>query len=106
MGKDYQGPAFYNQKPVDICYLSDAYDHLCRSVTLEIGIDDVSANNAHLIKEAVVASQEQAKVPLTIKIYERKGQYSSNFQDTQMKINPESFVRNLHLPFSYEIKLG
>lgn len=106
MGKDYTGPAFYNQKPVDICYLGDAYEHLCKSVTLTMSVDDASSNSAHLIKEAIMASQEQAKVPLLLKIYERHGKYHANFQNTQVKINPETFVRKLCLPFNYEIVLG
>ena len=105
MGRDYQGPAFYNQKPVEICYLPDAYEHLCKSVKLSIGIDDVSPNSAHLIKEAIMAAQEQAKVPLLMTVYERQGKYHANFQNVQQKINPELFIRNLHLPFEYQLKL-
>ena len=105
MGRDYTGPAFYNQKPVDICYLPDAYEHLCKSLTLNIGIEDVSSNSAFLIKEAIASSQEQAKVPLTLVIYERNGKYNTKFHNALVKINPELFVRNLHLPFNYDIKL-
>ena len=105
MGRDYQGPAFYNQKPVEICYLPDAYEHLCKSVKLSISIDDVSSNSAHLIKEAIMAAQEQAKVPLLMTVYERQGKYHANFHNVQQKINPELFIRNLHLPFEYQLKL-
>ena len=105
MGKDYTGPAFYNQKPVDICYLGDAYEHLCKGVQLKISIDDVSPNSAYLIKEAMMAAQEQAKVPLGVLIYERDGKYHTKFQNLQQKINPELFIQNLHLPFDYQLKL-
>ena len=106
MGKEYTGPPRYNQKPVSMCYLADAYEHLCKSVTLCMSIDDVSSNSAFLIKEAIVAAQEQAKVPLTLAIYERDDKYCAKFHNLQVKINPELFVRNLRLPFNYELKLG
>ena len=105
MGKDYTGPTRYNQKPVAICYLADVYEHLCKSVTLNMSIDDVSSNSAYLIKEAITASQEQAKVPLILCVFERENSYSAKFHNLQVKINPEKFVENLHLPFNYELKL-
>ena len=71
-----------------------------------MSIDDVSSNSAFLIKEAIVAAQEQAKVPLTLAIYERDDKYCAKFHNLQVKINPELFVRNLRLPFNCELKLG
>ncbi|MCQ2272355.1 MAG: DNA polymerase III subunit alpha [Bacteroidales bacterium] len=105
MGKGYDGPKFYNQKPLSLCYLADAYDHLCNSVTLEMSVNDVSISSAYLIKEAIEKSQEQAKVPFFVKIFDGNEKYSTAFGNVSLKINAEAFMAALHLPFDYKIKL-
>ncbi|MCQ2265921.1 MAG: DNA polymerase III subunit alpha, partial [Bacteroidales bacterium] len=105
MGKDYQGEPFYNQKPVEICFLNEAYGHLCKGVNLQMNVLDVSAESAQLIKQALDSAQEQAKVPFTLIVDEKDKKYKTKFDNSQLRINPELFVRNLKLPFDYKLTL-
>lgn len=108
MGKDYTGEPFYNQKPIEICYLSDAYGHLCKGVVMQMDILDATANSANQIKQALESAQVEAKANFTLVINEKDKKYKTKFANSQLKINPEVFVKsleNMKLPFDYQLTL-
>ncbi|MEG2070867.1 MAG: hypothetical protein RR034_05785, partial [Bacteroidales bacterium] len=102
-GKDYQGEPSFNVKPVEIIYLNDSYERLCRAANLVIGINDISPNIAYLIQEAVEKSQ--GKIPLTVKIVESNGVFFTEFINLTLKIDPEKFIKNLKLLIDYKLEL-
>lgn len=93
----------YDLKPVDIFYLEEAYDKLCKSVSLIIGIGDVSRPLANQL----LAQLEQFKgdTPFNLRIMEEGGVFYSDFGNFAVKINPERFVRNFKLPEHVQYKL-
>ena len=106
MGKDYKGEPQYKYKPVETFYLQDGYSHLCKKINLVMNIDYVSSNSAYLIRDAIKASQGENMVPFSLTVTEKMEKYKSDFHNIQVKVDPEIFVKNLHLPFYYEIKLS
>ncbi len=103
-GKDYEGPKSYDLKPVDIFYLNEGYEKLCKSVMLTLSIENLTANTAYLIKEA--AEKSPGNTPLTIRVVTLEGNFHSDFHNYKIKVNPEVFVKELILVEEYKLELA
>ena len=103
-GRDYQGETKYNLSPLDIYYLDSACEKLCKKALLTIHIDDVSNNLAYLLEEAFEKSQ--GKIPISIRIITNEDNFTSEFGNFNLKINPEKFHDNLKLLVPYRFTLS
>lgn len=93
----------YDLKPLDIFYLEEAYDKLCKEVNLIISINDISRPLANQLKTQL--EQSKGKIPFNLRIVENDGIFFSDFSNFATKVNPEQFVRNFQLPIQYKIDL-
>lgn len=103
-GKDYEGAKSYDLKPVDIFYLNEGYDKLCKSVMLTFSIENLTANTAYLIKEA--AEKSPGNTPLIIRVVTLEGNFHSDFHNYKIKVNPEVFLKELTLIEEYKLELA
>lgn len=102
-GKDYQGEIQYNITPIDVFYLHDAYEKLCKELVLTVNIKDISNNLAYLINEAIEKSP--GKLPLSVQIISDKDNFHSTFNNFKIKIDPEQFIQNLKLTIPHKVSL-
>jgi DNA polymerase-3 subunit alpha len=101
--KDPNTPRTLELKPVNMFYLDEAFDKLCKQVRIILNVKDVNGKVAYLLKEAIEKSK--GKTPLEIRIMETNNVFNSDFSNHHYKINPESFVKNLSLPVEYKVEL-
>jgi DNA polymerase-3 subunit alpha len=101
--KDPNMPRSLDLKPVNMFYLDEAFDKLCKQVRIILNVKDVNGKVAYLLKEAIEKSK--GKIPLEIRILETNNVFNSDFSNHHYKINPESFVKNLSLPVEYKVEL-
>jgi DNA polymerase-3 subunit alpha len=90
-------------KPMNIFYLDEAFDKLCKQVRVVINIKDINGKTAYLLKEAIEKSK--GKTPLEIRIMETNNVFNSDFSNHHYKIDPEVFIKNLSLPIEYRVEL-
>jgi len=90
-------------KPINIFYLDEAFEKLCKQVRVVINIKDINGKNAYLLKEAIEKSK--GKTPLEIRIMETNHVFNSDFSNHHYKIDPEIFIKNLRLPIEFKIEL-
>lgn len=102
-GKDYQGEKNYNMNPIDIVYLDDACEKLCKEVSLYLNIKDISNNLAHLILEAI--KNAPGKTPLSIRIISTENNIHSDLSNFSLKVDPEAFAKELKLLVEHKIVL-
>ena len=93
----------YRLQPIDIFYLQDGYQKLCKEVVLSVSIKDVSANLAHLIEETVEKSK--GKTPFSVQIVSETEEYVSQLVNFKLKVDPEQFFKNLKLFVPHKIEL-
>ena len=90
-------------KPVDIIYLQDAYIKTCKAVRMRLNINDLSENLANIIKDTVEKSNNKAKktekefgkTPLLFSITANNNEFSTDFSNYEMKVDPETFIKTL-----------
>jgi DNA polymerase-3 subunit alpha len=101
--KDPNTPRVLEFKPVNIFYLDEAFDKLCKKVRVVINIKDINGKTAYLLKESI--DKSKGKIPLEIRIMETNNVFNSDFLNHHYKVNPEIFIKNLSLPIEYKIEL-
>ncbi|MCL2246708.1 MAG: DNA polymerase III subunit alpha [Lentimicrobiaceae bacterium] len=101
--KDPNLPKNLDIKPVNIFYLDEAFDKLCKQVRIVLNIKDINGKIAYLLKEAIEKSK--GKTPLELRIMETNNVFNSDFANHHYKIDPEDFIRNLKLPIEYKVDL-
>lgn len=89
--------------PIEVFYLNDIYEKLCKEIIISINIKDISKSVAYSIKESVESSK--GKVPLSIKIVEENSHFYTDFSNAKFKVDPETFIQNLVLYIDYKIEL-
>jgi len=102
-GVEMQGEQKYELIPVDVFYLQDAYDKICKQVILTLKITDLSPNIAFLLKEII--DKSKGKKPFFIRILSDENVFHSDFSNFEIKINPEHFLKNFNLQIPYKIEL-
>ncbi|MDL2309307.1 hypothetical protein LJC53_06965 [Bacteroidales bacterium OttesenSCG-928-C03] len=102
-GKDYTGEPRYNLNPLNIFYLHDACEKLCKEATLLLNIRDVSKDLAMRILEC--ANNHAGKVNLTLKIVAHNEEFNSEFLNFNLKIDPEEFYGDLKLMIPHKFVL-
>ncbi|MCL2435443.1 MAG: DNA polymerase III subunit alpha [Lentimicrobiaceae bacterium] len=102
--KDPSAPKNLDLKPINIFYLDEAFEKLCKQVRIVLNVKDINGNVAYLLKEAIEKSK--GKIPLEIRIMETNNVFNSDFSNHHYKINPENFIRDLSLPVEYKIELA
>lgn len=90
-------------KPIEIFDLSDAYEKLCKKVRISFKINDVSENSANLVLEA--ARQSKGKTPLQITIVANNKEFTADFSNYEITVDPEKFLKNLPTALPCIIKL-
>ena len=93
----------YEVKPMEIHFLEDAYEKLCKEVRLVVGIKDVSRDLAEQLLAQI--QEHRGKVPFHVRIVEEGGVFYSDFFNFSTKVNPEDFCKHLKLPIPYTIEL-
>jgi DNA polymerase-3 subunit alpha len=93
----------FDYKPLNIFYLQESFDKLCKQVRIVVNIKDVTGKVAYMIKEAIEKSK--GNTPLEIRIMETNNVFNSDFLNHHYKINPEIFIQNMNLPVEYKIEL-
>ena len=93
----------YEVKPMEIHFLEDAYEKLCKEVRLVVGIKDVSRDLAEQLLAQI--QEHKGKVPFHVRIVEEGGVFYSDFFNFSTKVNPEDFCKHLKLPIPYTIEL-
>ena len=93
----------YEVKPMEIHFLEDAYERLCKEVRLVVGIKDVSRDLAEQLLAQI--QEHKGKVPFHVRIVEEGGVFYSDFFNFSTKVNPEDFCKHLKLPIPYTIEL-
>jgi len=101
--KDPNAPRNLDLKPINMFYLDEAFDKLCKQVRIILNIKDINGKIAYLLKEAIEKSK--GKTPLEIRIMETNNVFNSDFSNHHYKINPENFIKDLNLPIEYKIEL-
>jgi len=101
--KDPNAPRNLDLKPVNMFYLDEAFERLCKQVRIVLNIKDINEKTAYLLKEAIEKSK--GKIPLEIRIMETGNVFSSDFSNHHFKIDPENFAKNLNLPVEYRVEL-
>ncbi len=89
--------------PVEIHYLEEVYEKMCKEVTLVLSINNISKDLATNLKKQL--DKHKGKVPFFLRIVENGGVFFSDFGNFSTKVNPEDFVKNLDLPVPYSIEL-
>lgn len=102
-GKDYAGEKQYNIIPIDIFYLHDACEKLCKEALLSVNIKDISGNLAYLLQETIEKSKGQ--VPLSLQVISNTDDFATNFGNFKLKVNPEIFAANLKLMIPHKLTL-
>ncbi len=102
-GGDIQGEKQYELSPVEIFYLQDAYDKLCKQVILTIQVNNLSPNIAFLLKEII--DKSKGKKPLYIRVVSDDKEFHLDFFASEIKINPEHFIKNFNLQIPNKISL-
>ncbi len=90
-------------KPDTIHYLEEVYEKMCQEVMLVLSIHDITPSLAEDIQNQL--NMHKGLIPFSIRILEQGNVFFSDFQNTQIKVNPESFVKSLKLPVNYHIEL-
>ncbi len=93
----------YEVKPMEIHFLEDAYEKLCKEVRLVVGIKDVSRDLAQQLLAQI--QEHKGNVPFHVRIVEEGGVFYSDFFNFSTKVNPEDFCKNLKLSVPYTIEL-
>ena len=88
---------------MEIHFLEDAYEKLCKEVRLVVGIKDVSRDLAEQLLAQI--QEHKGKVPFHVRIVEEGGVFYSDFFNFSTKVNPEDFCKHLKLPIPYTIEL-
>jgi DNA polymerase-3 subunit alpha len=101
--KDINTPRSLDLKPINMFYLDEAFDRLCKQVRIVFNVKDINGKVAYLLKEAIEKSK--GKIPLEIRIMETNKVFNSDFSNLHYKINPEDFVKNLGLPVEARVEL-
>jgi DNA polymerase-3 subunit alpha len=101
--KDPNAPRNLDLKPINMFYLDDAFEKLCKQIRIILNIKDINGKIAYSLKEAVEKSE--GATPLEIRILETNNVFSSDFSNHRYKINPENFIKNLTLSVDYKIEL-
>lgn len=101
--KDPGSEPQYDIKPMNVFYLEETYEKLCKEVTLIINIKFLSPDIALMLQDALVHSK--GSVPFNLRIFEQGDVFFSDFDNYTVKINPEAFVKALDLPIPYKIEL-
>ena len=101
--KDPASPKILDLKPINIFYLDEAFDKLCKQVRIVLNVKDINGKVAYLLKETIEKSK--GKTPLEIRIMETNNVFNSDFSNHHYKINPENFMKELSLPVEYKIEL-
>jgi len=96
-------PRNLDLKPVNIFYLDDAFEKLCKQIRIILNISDINTKTAYLLKEAIEKSKGQKS--LEIRIMETNNVFNSDFSNHHYKVDPENFIKNLSLPIEYKIEL-
>jgi DNA polymerase-3 subunit alpha len=101
--KDPASPKILDLKPINIFYLDEAFDKLCKQVRIVLNVKDINGKVAYLLKETIEKSK--GKTPLEIRIMETNNVFNSDFSNHHYKINPENFMKELSFPVEYKIEL-
>ncbi len=102
-GGDIQGEKQYELYPFEIFYLHDAFDKLCKQITLTLQVNDLSPNIAFLLKEII--DKSKGKKPLYIRVVSDDKEFHLDFFASEIKINPEHFIKNFNLQIPNKIVL-
>jgi hypothetical protein len=102
--KEASSLTIYDLKPLDIFYLEDAFEKLCKEIRLVLSVKDLSSAIAYLILET--AEKSVGKVPLFIRIMEQNEVFHSDFNNYKLSVDPEQFLKNITLPIEHKIELS
>ena len=91
-------------KPIQIMYLEDSYEKLCKEVRLVLSIRDINAETALALKDQL--ERHKGNVPFAIRIVEDNNVYHADFFNFSTKVNVESFIKELKLPAPFMVELG
>ena len=91
-------------KPIQIMYLEDSYEKLCKEVRLVLSIRDINAETALALKDQL--EKHKGNVPFAIRIVEDNNVYHADFFNFSTKVNVESFIKELKLPAPFMVELG
>jgi DNA polymerase III subunit alpha len=91
-------------KPVQVLFLEDVYEKYCKEVRIVIGVQDLSMELSHELKQQL--ADNSGDTPFCLRIIENNGVYYSDFASHNTKVNPEKFLNNLTLPVNYSVELN
>ena len=113
---DKDGNRSFELEIVDIFNLYDAFTKLCKSVTLCFGIHSISVQLAVDLQKIITESSKLSKdekenssaqpVPLVIRLLGAGDKFHSDFNNYQLLVYPEKFVKNLKLNIPYTLELN
>jgi len=101
--KDPNAPRNLDLKPINIFYLDEAFEKLCKQIRIVLNIKDINGKIAYLLREAIEKSK--GKTPLEIRIMETNNVFNSDFSNHHYKIDSENFIKNLNLPVEYKVEM-
>jgi len=90
-------------KPVQVMYLEDTYEKLCKEVRLVFSIRDVNVALAQAIKTQM--QKHKGETPFAVRIVEDNNVYHADFFNFNAKVNAEVFIKSLKLPAPYIVEL-
>ena len=96
-------PAEYELKPYDIILLDDAFEKLCKKITLSLALEDATEELASYLLDVIKSCH--GKIPVKIKIIEDEKNMSLTFNSADLKVNPEKFIKELHLKVPHKIDM-
>ena len=113
---DRDGNRILELKIVDMFHLYDAYAKLCKSITLCFGIHSISVQLAKDLQKIITDSSKLSKneqestssqpVPLVIRLLGAGDAFHSDFNNYQLSVYPDKFVKNLKLNIPYTLELN